>query len=395
MHLRFFRLTALLLLIFLLLPAQPARAADPDPEIGEPVETQVEPGESGVEPQYTGCSRVNVAVQNAAYEQQVVDLVNLRRAENSLPPLKRNTDLDYAARFHSKDMHDDGYTAHDSYDGDTMVCVWSARISNFYSGWSTLGENIAWGYTTPAAVMQGWMNSSGHKANILGSGYREFGVGYYSNYWTQDFGARSGVYPLVINREAASTTAPQVNLYIYRQDSTWTEMRLRNDSGTWSAWQAFAADKAWTLDWTGGTRTVTVEVRKGSTVRQASDTIDLTTSGNSLGNLPNSLRFIYDQSTGKMSPPSVTLQPRNASSGAVLTWQAVSGAGWLNPQSGSGSTPNSSITVAPSGSTLQNVGSYNTILTFTAPSAPTKQIQVELIVVDALDNTLFLSSIAR
>jgi hypothetical protein len=79
----------------------------------------------------------------------------------------------------------------------------------------------------------------------------------------------------------------------------------------------------------------------------------------------------------------------------VLNWQSASGAGWLNPQSGSGSTPNSSITVAPSGSTLQNVGSYNTILTFTAPGAPSKQIQVELIVVDALDNTLFLSSIAR
>ena len=239
------------------------------------------------------------------------------------------------------------------------------------------------------------MGSSGHKANILNSGYREFGVGYFNNYWTQDFGARSGIYPVVINREAASTTTPQVNLYIYRQDSTWTEMRLRNDSGSWSAWQPFAADVAWTLEWTSGTRTVSVEVRKGSSVRQASDTIDLTTSGNSLGNLPDALRFVYDRSAGKMSPPSATLQPRNASSGAVLNWQAVSGAGWLNPQSGSGSTPSSSITVAPSGSTLQNLGSYTTTLTFTAPNAPPKQIQVDLVVVDALDNRLFLSSISR
>ena len=100
------------------------------------------------------------------------------------------------------------------------------------------------------------------------------------------------------------------------------------------------------------------------------DTIDLSTSGNSLGNLPDALHFVYDRSAGKMSPPFGDFQPRNASSGAVLNWQAVSGAGWLNPQPGSGSTPNASITVAPSGSTLQNVGSYNTTLTFTAPNAP-------------------------
>ena len=96
MHLRYFRLIALLLLVFLLLPAHPARAADPDPEIGEPAVTQAELDKSGVQPQFTGCTRANVAVQNAAYEQQVVELVNQRRAENSLPPLWRNTDLDYA-----------------------------------------------------------------------------------------------------------------------------------------------------------------------------------------------------------------------------------------------------------------------------------------------------------
>ena len=116
MHLRYFRLTVLLLLVFILLPPQPARAADPDPEIGEPAATQAEAGQSGVQPQFTGCSRVNVAIQNAAYEQQVVELVNLRRSENGLPPLKRNTDLDYAARFHSKDLLDDNYFQHNSFD---------------------------------------------------------------------------------------------------------------------------------------------------------------------------------------------------------------------------------------------------------------------------------------
>ena len=147
MHLRYFRLTALLLLVFILFPAQPARAADPDPEIGEPAATQAEPAESGVQPQFTGCTRVNVAPQNAAYEQQVVELVNLRRSENGLPPLKRNTDLDYAARFHSKDMNDDDYTAHDSYDGRRP---WSACGRRECQIFTVTGAT--WERTSPGAT---------------------------------------------------------------------------------------------------------------------------------------------------------------------------------------------------------------------------------------------------
>ena len=223
----------------------------------------------------------------------------------------------------------------------------------------------------------------------------------------KDFGARSGTYPngyypLVINREAASTDLPQVSLYIYRQDATWTEMRLRNDAGAWTAWQPFSATLTWTLDWVKGTRTVTVEVRKGSTVRSASDTIDLTTAGNTLGNLPDALRFLYDQSSGRMIPASATLQPLNTSSSMTLNWQATAGAGWLTPQPGSGSTPNASLILAPSGSILQSPGRHTTTLTVTvtAPTDPPTQaspkvIQVDLIVVDALDHFLFLSSIHR
>lgn len=66
------------------------------------------------------------------------------------------------------------------------------RVSATGYTWHAVGENIAWGYMTPDAVMTGWMNSAGHKANILGSSYTELGVGYALDaagrpYWVQVF----------------------------------------------------------------------------------------------------------------------------------------------------------------------------------------------------------------
>ncbi len=258
--------TALFILTMLFVGAVPVHADAPTPVIGDPA---VSAGAaSGYQPAFTGCSRVNVPVQNADYEQQVLELVNQERAKAGVPPLKRNTDLDYAARFHAKDMNDDKYFAHDSYDGANLVCVWSTRISNFYTSWNSLGENIAAGYSTPDAVMAGWMGSPGHKANILNSGYREIGVGYYygsnnyHSYWVQDFGARSGVYPLIINGEAAQTSSPNVSLYIYAPSGA-TQMRLRNDNDAWGGWQTYNSNLNWQLNMLAGTRTVSVEVLAG------------------------------------------------------------------------------------------------------------------------------------
>jgi hypothetical protein len=121
------------------------------------------------------------------------------------------------------------------------------------------------------------MGSSGHRANILGTGSWETGVGYragasYGHYWVQDFGRRGGVYPVVINDEAASTDNRNVTLYVY---GSWTEMRIRNDSEAFSAWQPFSNTVAWTLANVNGLRTVNVEMRSGSTTKAASDTITL------------------------------------------------------------------------------------------------------------------------
>jgi hypothetical protein len=102
-------------------------------------------------------------------------------------PLLYNADLTDAAFYHSNDMRQDGYFDHDSNDGTS----WDRRIHRYYSG-GMIGENIAYGYSSPYdAVIRGWMCSSGHRANIMNAGYNELGAGVSGTYYTQDFGNRS------------------------------------------------------------------------------------------------------------------------------------------------------------------------------------------------------------
>lgn len=120
-----------------------------------------------------------------SYEQQVIDLVNEQRVKSGLKALTANWELSRVARYKSQDMHDKKYFSHTSPTyGSPFDMMKSFGISYRYAG-----ENIAQGYKTPAAVMGGWMNSSGHRANILNSSYTQIGVGYVAdgNYWTQMF----------------------------------------------------------------------------------------------------------------------------------------------------------------------------------------------------------------
>jgi hypothetical protein len=231
-------------------------------------------------PLFTGCGGVDVPVVNPAYEQEVVDLVNQERAKAGLPPLKRVVELDDAARYHAADMVQDVYFEHDSFDrvDETLVYVCSTweRIKKYYP--SPRAENIAGGYATPQAVMSGWMNSSGHRKNILSSSSWEIGVGYfqgggYGAYWVQDFGIQDGVYPLIINQDAANTDSRFLSLYIYGE---WTEIRLRNDQGEWSQWMPFQNTLNWELASGVGTHTVWAEMRTDLDFSSSSDTITLT-----------------------------------------------------------------------------------------------------------------------
>jgi uncharacterized protein YkwD len=231
----------------------------------------------------SGCSGPAPMATNPEWEQQVIELVNQQRRALRLPPLKLVTALSDAARWYAKDMVDDDYFGpdHDTYDRKggrlVKVCAWSARVSAFYTGASARAENLGEGYSSPQELVDGWMGSSGHRANLLNGTYWETGVGFRAgtsdeHRWVQDFGRRRGVYPVVINDEAGSTDRPLVDLYLYGR---WNELRLRNDSEPFSDWQPFSSTVAWSLPEVEGLRTVSVEMRKGSTLVAASDTIEL------------------------------------------------------------------------------------------------------------------------
>lgn len=120
-----------------------------------------------------------------AMEQEVIQLVNQERAKNGLSPLKYDWELARVAEHKSEDMHNIGYFDHTSPTyGSPFVMMTSYGIK-----YQTAGENIAKGQTTAEQVMNAWMNSSGHRANILNSNFTHIGVGYVAdgNYWTQMF----------------------------------------------------------------------------------------------------------------------------------------------------------------------------------------------------------------
>lgn len=129
---------------------------------------------------------LNPSVTN--FEQEVILLVNEIRAENGLKALSYDWELARVARYKSQDMKDMGYFTHNSPVYGTPFQM----IKNFGISYRSAGENIAKGYATPKAVVNAWMNSSGHRANILNAKYTHIGVGYVSagNYWTQMFIAK-------------------------------------------------------------------------------------------------------------------------------------------------------------------------------------------------------------
>lgn len=274
------------------LPVTPVLADEAGTEIGEALTVSLM-GDEETQGQNTidlvGCTRVESSVVNAAYEQRVMELLNIERAKAGVAPLKRNSDLDYAARYQARDMVEDQYFSHDTLDqvngSLTFVCNPIERVKLYYSGYSAFGENLAAGYDTPEDVVAGWMNSEGHRLNILNANYREVGVGFYEGktlfreYWALDFGAKSGVYPVIINSEAAQTNTPNVSLYLYG-GGVWGEVRLRNNADVWSAWMPFQERMTWQIPPVDGTHLLSVELRKtGATIPGAASSDTITLSG--------------------------------------------------------------------------------------------------------------------
>ena len=163
----------------------------------------------------------------ADFESEVLDLVNAERAAQGLHPLNADTNLATAARDHSEDMGLQDYFSHTSLDGRTVP----DRITAAGYSYNTYGENIAAGQPTPERVVDAWMESSGHRANILNPIYCDIGVGYaylanstYRHYWTQDFGRKTGVstcpdittYTITATAGSGGGISPEGNVSVYQ-----------------------------------------------------------------------------------------------------------------------------------------------------------------------------------
>lgn len=148
-----------------------------NPQIKNPA--LIYPGETVKVPLITATKKI---------EQEAVRLTNVERQKQGLAPLTLNWELARVARYKARDMRDNHYFSHTSPTYGSPFTM----IKNFGIQYRSAAENIAAGQQTAQAVMNAWMNSSGHRANILNAGYTQIGVGYaqggsYGAYWSQMF----------------------------------------------------------------------------------------------------------------------------------------------------------------------------------------------------------------
>jgi uncharacterized YkwD family protein len=161
-----------------------SKPAKPQASQNKPVVNQNKPSTSQTTKPTTSTNQSAGDTLNAS-EKQVVELVNKERAKQGLPALKIDNELSKVARVKSNDMATNKYFDHTSPTYGSPFDM----MKKFGIKYSTAGENIAMGQRTPEEVMKAWMNSDGHRANILNKNYTHIGVGYVANgnYWTQEF----------------------------------------------------------------------------------------------------------------------------------------------------------------------------------------------------------------
>lgn len=146
----------------------------------------------------------------AADPEDMLALVNQARATAGLNPLKLCSQLNTAAQLHSADMVARGYFSHTApAPAPNGASVVDRMINAGFDG-NSYGENLASGYTTASAAFGGWMNSDGHRANILRDRYQWMGLGRVNNVWTQTFGSGGSVCgsPATSSPVTPSTSAP-------------------------------------------------------------------------------------------------------------------------------------------------------------------------------------------
>ena len=225
---------------------------------------------------------VDGGIPAETFSDRVVHLTNVARSTAGLPPLKSESRLTKAVLGHALDMAVRNFFDHTNPDGQEP---WD-RMQEAGYDWIRAGENIAAGQKTPEEVVQAWMDSPGHRQNILSDDFVEIGVAHhfepgdrypgpegYHDYWVQDFGSRLLVFPIVIEGEAYSTGDDEVEIYAYGGD--WArEMQISEDANFADlSWQPFESRRIWTLSPGPGLKRIYVLLRSGTHVRSGWDQI--------------------------------------------------------------------------------------------------------------------------
>lgn len=165
-------------------PAAPAPTA-PTPVAPVPAPKPVTPAPAPAAPAPKPAAPAPATGDVSAYVQQVIDLTNAQRSKNGLPALKADSQLNGVAQKKSVDMQQNNYFSHTSPTYGSPFDM----MRDFGVTYKSAGENIAQGQRTPQEVVNAWMNSEGHRKNILSSSFTHIGVGYEKtgNHWTQMF----------------------------------------------------------------------------------------------------------------------------------------------------------------------------------------------------------------
>ncbi|MGQ3478479.1 CAP domain-containing protein [Paenibacillus sp. TY11] len=122
-------------------------------------------------------------LSKSQFAAEVVKLVNNERSQKGLKPLTSNAKLTEVALVKAKDMSTNNYFSHTSPTYGSPFDM----MKKFGVTYTYAGENIAMGQKTPQEVMKAWMNSQGHRENILKTEFTQIGVAYYNGYWVQEF----------------------------------------------------------------------------------------------------------------------------------------------------------------------------------------------------------------
>ncbi|SEA17727.1 uncharacterized protein, YkwD family [Thalassobacillus cyri] len=163
-------------------PEQPAEE-QPAPEQQQAPAPQPAPEQTQQAPAEQPAAEQNSQLNQ--FEQQVVELTNQERQKQGLAPLKADAELSKVARDKSQDMASNGYFSHNSPNYGSPFDM----MKSYGIDYRTAGENIAKGQRSPQEVVNAWMNSEGHRKNIMNPNFTHIGVGYVENgnVWTQMF----------------------------------------------------------------------------------------------------------------------------------------------------------------------------------------------------------------